>query len=169
MSTITRRITAVATAATAISAGLLAMPQAASAAPVGSCGSGYSKVGSYPVTRAWEGTAGRVDVYYSRAAGKNCAITRPNASLAGKAGHIWVCIERASGAPGRSCDGNSANYRYYAGPVYVSARGACIDVRGGLNRKPGDNQPFNGGAQRVHCGSRPHRHGSSPRPARRGP
>lgn len=150
MSTITRRLTAVATAATAISAGLLAMPSTASAATVGSCGSGYGKVGSYPVTRAWEGTAGYIDVYYSSYTGKNCAITRPISSLSGKAGNIWVCIDSPIGA--RDCDGHGANYRYYAGPVYVYARGTCIDVRGGLNRRPGDNEPFTGGAQNVHCG-----------------
>jgi hypothetical protein len=152
MSSIGRRITAVATAATAISAGLLAMPSTASAAaPVGSCGSSYGKVGSYKVTRSWEGTAGYIDVYYSRSTGKNCAITRPISSLAGKAGNIWVCIEQDKGYA-RDCDGVTKNYRYYAGPVYVSGRGQCINVSGGLNRKPGDNQPFNGGAQKVHCG-----------------
>ncbi|MFD7233571.1 spore-associated protein A [Streptomyces sp. NPDC059881] len=146
-----RRIVAVATSAAAISAGLLAMPTAAQAAPVGSCGSSYGQVGSYNVTRPWEGVAGRIDVYYSSATGKNCAITRPNASLAGKAGKIWVYIERStSGAA--ECDGHGANYRYYAGPVYISARGACIDVRGGMNKRPGDNAPFNGGARNVHCG-----------------
>lgn len=152
MSITGRRITAVATAATAISAGLLALPSTASAAaPVGSCGSSYGKVGSYPVTRSWESTAGYIDVYYSRSTGKNCAVTRPVSALAGKAGNIWVCIER-SPYGGRACDGSSANYRYYAGPVYVSARGTCINVSGGLTRTPGDNQPFNGGAQKVHCG-----------------
>jgi hypothetical protein len=81
-----RRIVAVATSAAAISAGLLAMPTAARAAPVGSCGSSYGKVGSYNVTRPWEGVAGRIDVYYSSATGKNCAITRPNGyDLAGHA------------------------------------------------------------------------------------
>lgn len=149
MSIMSRRITAVSTAVTAISAGLLAMPSTASAAPLGSCGSGYSKVGSYPVTRSWEGTAGHIDVYYSGASGKNCAITRPVSSLAGKAGNIWVCLDTNTA---RDCDGTTANYHYYAGPVYVPARGKCIDVRGGLNRRSGDNEPFNGGAQRVHCG-----------------
>ncbi|MFE7779333.1 hypothetical protein ACFU5O_36835 [Streptomyces sp. NPDC057445] len=151
MSSLKRRITAVATAASAISAGMLAVPSAASAATSGSCGSGYTKVGSYPVTRSWEGTAGYIDVYYSRATGKNCAITRRISSLAGKAGGIWVCIDQSEGNA-RDCDGGNRNYRYYAGPVFVPGRGQCIDVHGGLNRRPGDNAPFTGGAQRRHCG-----------------
>ncbi|MFB6984610.1 hypothetical protein ACNPQN_32705 [Streptomyces sp. NPDC056297] len=151
MRTINRRITAVATAVTALSAGLLATPSTASAASLGSCGSGYGKLGSYSVTRSGQGTAGHIDVYYSVASGKNCAITRPVSSLSGKAGHIWVCIEQTKGSV-RDCDGVTSNYRYFAGPVYVSGRGQCINVSGGLNRRPGDNQPFNGGAQKVHCG-----------------
>jgi hypothetical protein len=151
MSTLARRITAVATAATAISAGLLAMPSTANAATVGSCGSSYGKVGSYPITRSWEGTAGYIDVYYSSASGKNCAISRPIPSLSGKAGHLWVCIER-SPYGGRDCDGIQDNYRYYGGPVYTYARNSCIDVWGGMHRRPGDNEPFNGGAFKAHCG-----------------
>src|SRR4051812_3897222 len=97
MGSTARRITAVTAAATAITAGLLAVPTTASAAALGSCGSSYGKVGSYPVTRAWEGTAGHIDVYYSRTTGKNCAITRPISSLSGKAGNLWVCIEQTRG------------------------------------------------------------------------
>ncbi|MFI1400782.1 hypothetical protein [Streptomyces sp. NPDC020681] len=147
-----RRITAVATSAAAISAGLLALPSTASAAPTGSCGSSYAKIDSYQVTRDWAKpyVGGRIDLYYSAATGKNCAITRPASGFAGKASRITVCLENADKNVAVQCDGIDKNYRYYAGPVYLYAPGDCINVRGGVTLP--DRGSYVGGAFKVHCG-----------------
>ncbi|WP_331725284.1 hypothetical protein [Streptomyces zaomyceticus] len=151
MARITRRLTAVAATVSALSVGLLAAPQPASAATLGSCGSSYSKVGSYPLRADWQYNTGSIDVYYSSSTGKNCAITRPGTALAGKARHVWVCIEQTKGY-GRDCDGlgYGENFRYYAGPVSVYGKGQCINVTGGFTRP--DGVVFSGMARSVHCG-----------------
>lgn len=91
---------------------------AAPASAAGECGAGYTKVGDYAIE-----SQGRLEVYYSSSTGKNCAITRdsnPNSGF--KAVHISV-----AGASGWA-DSDSGSFTYYAGPVYVSAPGKCIDV-----------------------------------------
>lgn len=93
---------------------------------------GDNSVGGKPgkTTLAW------LDVYYSAATGVNCAKTVHAASTYGKARYTYVDIIRCTQTtPGPRCtpavtrtDGNV--YKYYAGPVSVSAPHNCIQAFG---------------------------------------
>ncbi|MER6948152.1 spore-associated protein A [Nonomuraea sp. NPDC000554] len=96
---------------------------AAPASAAGECGAGYVKAGDYQI-----GSLGSLEVYYNSAKGKNCAITRATKPRSGfkqvaigLAGKVWSDVDEGT-------------YTYYAGPVYVSARGQCIDVRGYIGK-----------------------------------
>ncbi|MBM9624158.1 hypothetical protein ACFQ60_02225 [Streptomyces zhihengii] len=130
------------TALTAMSLALLAGAAVAATATeatatprINACGSSYALLKSWPIqAQYWTSDAGKtkgyIDVYYSGATGKNCAIARPvdGVHLArgikvkiGKTGSGWAGL-----------DGYQANFTQYAGPVYVSARNACISFEGGF-------------------------------------
>lgn len=149
-----RRIAVMAASATAASAALLCGPSSASAMslPSGSCGSGYTKVATYNMVSYTESPSvcGYVAVYYSAATGRNCAIARPITAWAGQDTGVWVCIRLADGTH-QSCDG-PAGYRYYAGPVYVTAPHTCITVLGGLQAPTEEAWPYDVTANKVLCG-----------------
>ncbi|MFD9791402.1 hypothetical protein ACFWXK_10670 [Streptomyces sp. NPDC059070] len=121
------------------------------------CGSSYTFVKSWPLqgldwTREPGKTVGYIDIYYSRATGRNCAIARPDNSVPNPR-RISVKIRR-SGHAWRQYDGwgNGSNYTHYAGPVYQSAPGACIDFAGGFSYNQGNGyQPWSE-YTRKHCG-----------------
>jgi hypothetical protein len=97
---------------------------AAPASAAGPCGSSYTRVGVYPVKR--DGTrTGTLEVYYSSTTGKNCALTYGYGAYANTRSWKSVVISRGDGS---GEDSNSGEFTYYAGPVYVSASGQCIDV-----------------------------------------
>ncbi|WP_127933444.1 spore-associated protein A [Nonomuraea polychroma] len=100
---------------------------AAPASAAGPCGSSYSRVGVYAISRGDGTRTGTLEVYYSSSARKNCALTYGYGAYANTRSWKRVTISRADG----SQEDTDANYyTYYAGPVYVSAPGACIDVAG---------------------------------------
>ncbi|MFI7230499.1 spore-associated protein A [Nonomuraea angiospora] len=107
----------------ALIAGGLLTGLAAPASAAGPCGSGYGLLTSYPIKSGDELRA-YLDVYYSSSSGKNCAVTRAT-KFAGTPHSMGVGMSR-SGSTWVS--DSSENYAYYAGPVYVSARGSCIDL-----------------------------------------
>lgn len=93
---------------------------ATTAAYNGACGTGYSVVNSAVV-----GTKGKVFLTYNASTGANCVVTvrnaagapvRMSASLGFASPSTWVT--------------DSGNYRSYAGPVYLHARGLCVTWRG---------------------------------------
>ncbi|SEH03621.1 hypothetical protein SAMN05444920_14035 [Nonomuraea solani] len=113
-----------------IGAALAAAPTlVAGAAPAGAagpCGSGYSRIGVYSITK--DGTrTGTLEVHYSSGTGKNCALTYGYGAYANTTSWKRVTISRGDGS-GSSTD--AGRYESYAGPVYVSASGQCIDVAG---------------------------------------
>jgi hypothetical protein len=144
-------------AAKAVSVLALTMPAvlgglAVGAAPAGasadSCGTGYGFLESYPIKGLDDGvTGGYVSVYYNGSTGKNCAIARPISAWSGKVSHIEVQLS-ADGHPGYVQDGRDQNYHYYAGPIYIPARGKCINVGGFFDYR---GQKYAGTAWRVHC------------------
>jgi hypothetical protein len=112
-----------------VTAGVL-FPATSSAAATASCGSGYDFLQSYAIKGLDSGaTGGYVSVYYNNSTGKNCAIAKPISAWAGKVSNLDVQLDTAT-YPGFVDDGLDANYHYYAGPIYISARGQCIDVGG---------------------------------------
>ncbi|MGW6202096.1 hypothetical protein ACWF9B_00350 [Streptomyces sp. NPDC055089] len=110
--------------------------EAAATSRINACGSSYTFLKSWPIKAMnWTSDAGKtkgyIDTYYSRSTGKNCAIARPVDGVhlpreirvkIGKSGSGWAAL-----------DGYQANFTKYAGPVYVSGRGACIDFEGGFS------------------------------------
>jgi hypothetical protein len=115
-----------------VSSGLLATASPANAA--GECGSGYSRIDSYPI-----GSVGTLELYYNSSSGKNCAIARATTPSYGyKAAYIGIANKPWAGVDAKS-------YTYFAGPVYVSAAGKCIDVRGDIGSKVAVKES-------VHCG-----------------
>jgi hypothetical protein len=86
----------------------------------GACGSGYVLLTSRSLA------GGTVYLTYNASAGKNCVVTvrsNPGSRIemcakVSKAGKPWI----------QDCDA----YTTYAGPVYVDARGVCIDWGGSI-------------------------------------
>ncbi|MFR9731816.1 spore-associated protein A [Saccharopolyspora sp. MS10] len=119
-----RKIIAAVLGATAL-AGVTAAPAVADATAAarygGQCGSGYSVVNSFDLP------SGRGSVFLTYNAGnrKNCVVTVRTTS--GTATLVEAFLRKSSDA-GWAID--SGNYTAYAGPVHVSAPGACVDWGG---------------------------------------
>lgn len=79
---------------------------------------------------------GSLDVYYDEATGSNCAMTRAVDIAEGSATWIEVelirCVETSSGSVCTTdvSESDAGPYSYYAGPVFLEARGTCIHARG---------------------------------------
>ncbi|PBC78072.1 hypothetical protein BX265_2831 [Streptomyces sp. TLI_235] len=100
-------------------AAVTVMPTAAHAASYnGACGSGYGVIDSDSVS------GGTVFLTYNSSTGKNCVVTVRNSP--GSAQHMAARVSKA-GAPWISDEGN---FTTYAGPVYVYAKGSCVDWGG---------------------------------------
>lgn len=98
-----------------------AAPASATAAYNGACGSGYGVVNSAPITNK-----GTVYLTYNNSTGKNCVVTVRNTS--GAKIYMGASVARSDGSSGQISD--YGNYTSYAGPVYVDAKGACVDWSG---------------------------------------
>ncbi|MFG2287479.1 spore-associated protein A [Streptomyces sp. NPDC048595] len=123
-----KRSRAIAGSAALAVAGLATMATAttASAAPTaaaynGACGSGYSVVNSVPVTGK-----GTVYLTYSARTGKNCVVTVRNST--GSPVYMYTYLTATDGSSDWVYD--SGNYTSYAGPVYLPAKGRCVDWGG---------------------------------------
>ncbi|MFG2084855.1 hypothetical protein [Spirillospora sp. NPDC048824] len=91
------------------------------------CNSGSG--GNYVVQRSISFTGGRVYQLYSASTKKNCAVTMKTANV-GKGTSVFVrLVEQKGGEVGS----DSGTFKYYAGPVYVSASGVCVRVSGGAS------------------------------------
>ncbi|WP_127933522.1 hypothetical protein [Nonomuraea polychroma] len=78
------------------------------------------------IRRPQSGTrTGTLEVYYGSSTGKNCALAYGYGAYANTMSWKRVSISRADGSQE---DTDADYYQYYAGPVYVSAPGQCIDV-----------------------------------------
>ncbi|MFD7084849.1 spore-associated protein A [Streptomyces sp. NPDC002181] len=122
MKRIVRNTLATITGVVAVSA-LAAVPAEAQTVSGGSCGAGYYQQDAYPLGDSQGATgAGVIFLYYNSSTGKNCAILRRDANFLVSDG-MDISIDSSSG--GTDVDGQRA-YTTYAGPVYVSARGACV-------------------------------------------
>ncbi|MFI7102381.1 spore-associated protein A [Streptomyces sp. NPDC050161] len=95
--------------------------RAASAAYNGACGSGYSVVNSAEISGK-----GKVFLTYSGKTGKNCVVTVRNTT--GKPVSIYTYLGPTDGSSDTVFD--SGLYTSYAGPVYLLAKGRCVDWGG---------------------------------------
>ncbi|WP_433243355.1 spore-associated protein A [Streptosporangium sp. CA-135522] len=116
------KLAALAVAVT-VSSGLVATAAPASAA--GPCGSGYNLVGTYDIAYESGTKTGTLEVRWNSSTGMNCALAYGYGDHYGAETSKWVEI-RPSGS--NSWDSDHGVYKYYAGPVYASARGRCIDI-----------------------------------------
>lgn len=102
---------------------------AAPAGAAGPCGSGYLRVGVYDIPKT--GTKkGVLEVYYNSGSGKNCALSYGYGSTYGTATYKAVGISLPTGD---GWDDYEGNFKNYAGPVYVLAKGKCIDLVGAVD------------------------------------
>ncbi|GAA2871690.1 serine/threonine protein kinase [Nonomuraea rubra] len=123
----TRKLTTLLAGAALVSTTTL-VAGATPAGAAGPCGSSYSRVGVYNIGIEKYGyRTGILEVYYSSSTGKNCALTYGDGPYANTTSWKGVVLSRGDGS-GRVSD--AGDYKYYAGPVYVSAPGQCIDVEG---------------------------------------
>ncbi|MFE2052759.1 spore-associated protein A [Streptomyces sp. NPDC059459] len=127
----------------AIGAGLLATAPVAGAAAAGAtaayngvCGSGYKVVNSMPV-----GSTGTVYLTYNSSTGRNCTVTIRNSAGTPK---YMVAYVRNVDTSEEQYD--AGEYRSYAGPVYVFARGACVEWGGVVDNLQAWNYGSNCGA-----------------------
>ncbi|WP_433424256.1 spore-associated protein A [Microtetraspora malaysiensis] len=131
---------AAAAAAVAVTAlvGAMATASPASAATYGNeCGSGYAVVNSAAI-----GTKGTVFLTYSSATGKNCVVAKRNS--AGSA--VLVEAGLSVNPAGNHWDVyDGGYYTSYAGPIYLSASGKCVDWMGRISGTEG-------GKRKTNCG-----------------
>lgn len=119
---VSRKIAALGLTAAATAAGVTVSAAPAQAALYGGqCGSGYGVVNliDLPDLR------GTVYLTYNSSTGKNCVVTireRPGTAT------LMEAFVRRSGAS--SWVKQSDDFTTYAGPVYVSAAGSCVDWGG---------------------------------------
>lgn len=109
-------------AAVASAAGTIAVAGPASAAAYGGqCGTGYGVVNQFSLPNS----RGTVFLTYNSSIGRNCVVTvRTNP---GGATLMEAYLKRSSASTWAK---DSDNYTTYAGPVYVSAAGHCVDWGG---------------------------------------
>lgn len=126
-----RRAAALTHTAVLAAAGLIVLSPAGAdaAAQQNLCGSSFGLVKTWPIRRAGVEVGG-IDVYYSNSTGQNCVIVSPNARYPrGTFHHITAALSK-SGSNRWEWDGPGKNYTQYAGPVYVYAKGSCINFYG---------------------------------------
>ncbi|MCY9786239.1 spore-associated protein A [Nocardiopsis sp. EMB25] len=100
----------------------LAAPAPATAASYGGqCGDGYGVLGSADVS------GGTVFVTYNSSEGKNCVVTVRNST--GSAISMDAALKLSSGTSWQTDPGQ---WQTYAGPVYLSAAGQCVDWGGSI-------------------------------------
>lgn len=84
--------------------------------------------GGYYVQRSSTFTGGATYQLYN-SSGYNCVVTLKTARV-GQKTRVWALLKRQSDGKSVRDDGS---YSYYAGPVFLSARGTCVAYSGGTN------------------------------------
>jgi hypothetical protein len=129
----------------AASALLMSSATAAQGAdPAQVCTEGRSGAGPYTrVANSWSvpGGQGTLYLFYNGDTGYNCAVTVGNVS---GSTYMDVGLRQADNDATTDCD--EGNFAQFAGPVYVQARGICVDVTGAV----GDRSVV---ATGTNCGS----------------
>ncbi|MGN9907745.1 hypothetical protein ACTMTJ_09345 [Phytohabitans sp. LJ34] len=123
-----------------------ASPAAAAYTPEGLCGSSYYRLSSVALKTNSGYVWGTTYVLYSASTRKNCAVTIKSAHV-GVPTKTTVRLEDQSGELGYDSD----SYRWYAGPVYVTAPNECITYGGYVYNGAGTTYAY-GSRWYVHCG-----------------
>ncbi|MDN3023010.1 spore-associated protein A [Streptomyces sp. S.PB5] len=121
----TKRLGTVAAVIGLTAAGTIAATGTASAATyTGTCGSGYSVIDTMDVG---DGTA---FLTYSGSSGKNCVVTVSDTQGTPMVLGANLRLHRTDTVWKAGVEEDSGTFKYYAGPLYVSAAGKCIDWGG---------------------------------------
>lgn len=128
------------------------------AAAAGECGSSYSLSRTYPVMNGSERT-GTLELYWSNATKKNCAINRCYGGGVNGCGmslfrSAKIKLSSQASWPTSGQGSDQGTFANYAGPVYVYAPNSCIDAYAGLAFWDGHQYHFEGGryAYKIMCG-----------------
>lgn len=106
-------------------AGTIAAAGTASAASYnGACGSGYGVIDTMDVG---DGTA---YLTYSSSSGKNCVVTVSDTPGTPMVLGANLRLHRTDAVWKQGTEEDAGTFKYYAGPLYVSAAGRCIDWGG---------------------------------------
>lgn len=119
---------AAATTVTGLVAGTgtaVAAPAGAAAAYNKECGTGYTKVNEIPIPGR-----GTVFLAYNAATGKNCVVTKRNSSTGAP---LWVGSWIQRNQELKSKQEEYGLFTSYAGPVYLDAKGKCVDWGGEID------------------------------------
>ncbi|MEV4926563.1 spore-associated protein A [Streptomyces roseoverticillatus] len=117
-----------ATTATALVAGTgtsVAAPAPVAATYNKECGTGYAQVNQIPIPGR-----GTVFLAYNAATGKNCVVTKRNTST-GSA--LWVGSWIQRNQELKSKQEQYGFFTSYSGPVYLDAKGKCVDWGGEID------------------------------------
>lgn len=133
-----RRSAAAAAVTATMMAGTLAAASPAYAATYGGeCGSGYGVVNSAAI-----GSKGTVFLTYNSSTGKNCVVAKRNTAGAAVLVEAGLAVHPV-GTHWTAFDGGY--YTSYAGPIYLSAAGKCVDWMGRISGTEGGKRGTNCG------------------------
>jgi Flp pilus assembly protein TadG len=137
MKNLMKRAAAVAAAAAIAATGLTATAAPASAAATygGECGSNYRVVNSAPI-----GSKGTVFLTYNSSNGYNCAVAKRNTAGSRVLIEVGMSLSPA-GTHWTVYEGGQ--FTSYAGPVYLSAAGRCVDWMGRISGTEGGKRGTN--------------------------
>lgn len=139
----------------AVGAACVLTPEAQAAAnpytPEGVCGSGYHVVDSRTLIHQNGSTGGKVYLLYNNSNGYNCAVTIKGVAV-GTATDTGLDLLVFSSGDNFTHHENNGNFKYYAGPVRVSAAGKCVEVIG-YTFSTTSNTSYAATIPKGHCGS----------------
>ncbi|MFF4416361.1 serine/threonine protein kinase [Streptosporangium sp. NPDC001559] len=95
-------------------------PQTNPYTPQQACGAGYYVQRSVPFT------GGAVYQLYNSSTGSNCVVTMKTTDI-GKATSVWATLQVKDGGSKTE----RGEFKYYAGPVILPAKGKCVSISGG--------------------------------------
>ncbi|MFC5149509.1 spore-associated protein A [Streptomyces aureoversilis] len=89
------------------------------------CGAGYAQVNQLPVPGR-----GTVFLAYNKATGKNCVVTKRNSSAGSR---VWVGSWIQRNQELKSKQEQYGFFTSYSGPVFLDAKGKCVDWGGEID------------------------------------
>ncbi|GAA0442230.1 spore-associated protein A [Streptomyces stramineus] len=89
------------------------------------CGTGYAQVNQVPIPGR-----GTVFLTYNAATGKNCVVTKRNSSTGSP---VWMGSWLQRNKELKSKQEQYGLYTSYSGPVYLDAKGKCVDWGGEID------------------------------------
>lgn len=109
-------------------------PQANPYTPQQVCGAGFY------VQRSASFNGGTVHQLYNSSTGANCVVTMKSTDI-GKATPVWATLTVTGGGSKTE----RGDYKYYAGPVILPAKGKCVSFSGGVPADSASAPPANCG------------------------